>query len=370
MSKTLPNPDAFIDPGIEDPKAFLRYFLNSPAFNVDVLRQLCPPPKNRKKEEMAYEIVREVEHGNLSPTSILSEFVSSPRTWLTFCLGSKQRLPKCGDPVGLLWSFGSDEWHGPIPGVGITQDKNYYIRTQTVEHMAFIGGVKVDPRKIRFHLVAEVGHDYVAYFWDGFNHSELVEDEQQQQHLVPAHFPYWLHVPSFMNELHYLLGGKFSTPNFFNLLVKEIRKKFRSKPGYVWKDLKTRAYSSGVAVNATSSVYDDDEVTGLESLAYTIASRIAEKIGLSTALITDAQEAALDVLIEDLGSKSYGFILKQDSQSKGIGYFDPIVRIHCYYGIMEASNLPDRFPHMRRFSRYEGETRTLDFLLDECRLGS
>jgi hypothetical protein len=108
----------------------------------------------------------------------------------------------------------------------------------------------------------------------------------------------------------------------------------------------------------------------LESLAYTIASRIAEKIGLSTALITDAQEAALDVLIEDLGSKSYGFILKQDSQSKGIGYFDPIVRIHCYYGIMEASNLPDRFPHMRRFSRYEGETRTLDFLLDECRLGS
>jgi hypothetical protein len=368
MSKASSSPDAFIDPGIGDPNAFLRYFLNSPAFNLKALRPLCPAPKNRNKEEMAYEIVRAVEHGSLSEAAILSEFVSLPRNWLTFFIGNTLALPICGSSTSLLWSFGSDGWHGPISGVRNTQGKSYYIRTFAVQHMAIIGGNMVDPRKIRFHLVAEVGQDYVAYSWDGFNHTELLDDEQQN--LAPAQFPYWLYVPRFMDELHEILGGKFSMPNFFNLLVKQMRKKYREKPGYRWRDLKTRAYSSGVAVSASSGVYSDDEVTGLESLANTIATRIAEKIGLSATLLTAAREAALDVLIEDLGSKSYGFILEEDSQTKGIGFFDPITRVHCYYGSMETSNLPDRFPHMSRFERYEGEKRTLDFLLDEFRLGS
>lgn len=74
--------NAFIDHGFSEASTFARSFLNSPDFTVQTLHRILGKGSRGSKEELAGEVWRRLDNGDLDPLVVLLQWTAQPRRWL------------------------------------------------------------------------------------------------------------------------------------------------------------------------------------------------------------------------------------------------------------------------------------------------
>lgn len=371
------SPNAFVDNGFPSGIEFCIQFLSSCEFNVAALRKLVPPstPSKEKKHELAWRVAHALEQGQLTWNQVLLEYVKQPRMWLSLKQGQCEKTPNLKSPAQLLWGFGEQGWYGPI--TDSTNHRKWYIHISKIPDYVRRGSgeaSQVDTRYIRWPVIAEVSHNYVALHWEGFTFTEITEDHLDQA----AQFPFWRYIPKFFDELTDYLQGYWGHPNLHQLVLHEMWNKYLDSFHYRWQHLRIRAEADGVALNARSSGVTEVNVKGLQALARKLAESALERLGRPNNFeqISHVESALLRTLIKEWGTKSYEFSLdrkpnsseasSQDADNKA--ELENLFKAHCYFGLKQDST-QDSLQHLKCHSRYYGgSTGVLKFLLRELGL--
>ena len=260
------------------------------------------------------------------------------------------------DPAELVFEIGSSNaWYGPI---WIEEEKsNYYISFQLISHWEFDAKTKESEEKqIRWLRFARVTSDAVSIHWQGFyaaEDSDVVEREAQLR--------YWEYIPTLFDDLEQLLKVKLIYPNLNKLVLDTLWDKYRNKNGFLWQDLRIRAESGGVSLNARSAGSHGEgelDVTGLKHLARTLSLSISNEmvLKLSPDDIEKLQEVILRTLIRQFGAKSYEFSLMHDRQK--------IIKAHIYFGMKPTFPTADSFPHIHCYVSWQKDREQFSFILD------
>ncbi|MBD1933336.1 MULTISPECIES: hypothetical protein [Cyanophyceae] len=372
------SPNAFVDNGFPSGIDFCIQFLSSPEFNVVTLRKLAPSASSKeKKQDLALRVAHALEQGQLTSNQVLLEYVKQPRMWLSLKQGQCEKTPNLKSPAQLLREFGKQGWYGPI--TDSTTPRKWYIHISKIPDYVRRGSgeaSEVDKRYIRWPVIAEVRHNYVALHWEGFTFTEITEAHTDQA----VQFPFWrdIHIPKLFDELTEHLQGYWVHPNLHRLVLHEMWNKYLEDFHYIWQHLLIRAEADGVALNARSSGVTEVNVKGLKALARKLAESASERLGLSDNCeqITHVENALLRTLIKEWGTKSYEFSLdrkpdsseasSQDADNKA--ELENLFKAHCYFGLKQDST-QDSLQHLKCHSRYYGgSTGVLKFLLRELGL--
>lgn len=356
--------NVFVDSGFQNGN-FRQQFI-SQEFTIQSLRELAPVSgRKTTKEELAAIVCRNLGTGQLTQDDVLLSYVKRPRMWLSFKLGQYKKLPKNLNPASqLIDSFSNDGWYGPIHDPD--SDKAWLIRIHQVPEPYFEGigeDRHIAERKYRWTIVAELSSTYVALSWYGFTFAEIPNKQGSQ-------FPFWSYIPSFFEELTELCQADWKDPNLYELVLDKLWQKYNENPASecLWRHIRIRAESSGVALNASSSGAVEIDIDGLTVLSQKLAVSFLKAMNVqpNPSTISRAEEAAINTLVRELGAKSYEFILEQKAteQNEKKGLF----RAHCYFGKNSATRGEDSFPHLKCYSGYGNSLGALEFLLRELKL--
>ena len=372
--------NAFMSDDYSSDQEFCIKFLCGSEFNMTTLRKLAPSaPSQEKKEEIALRITDALEKGKLTTNEILLTYVKQPRTWLSFKHGQYTCIPEFKTPTILLKEFGDEGWYGPIQDSHKPQ--KWYIRTQKIVDYFRKNSCEansISERYIRWSVIAEIGHNYIALSWDGFTFSQLTDN-----HIDAAgQFPFWVYIPCFFNELTDCFKGQWHQPNLHQLVLHQMWDKYINTSAndfcYRWRHLRIRAESEGVAMNAHSSGVTEIDVMGLQALSRHLARAAVETLGFSNDVekITEVENAMLHTLIKERGTKSYEFSLDRDANTneadtnclKHQERIEHLFKAHCYFGLKPHSKTQDSLQHLKCYKSYGGSTGVLNFLLKELGL--
>lgn len=372
------SPNAFVDNGFPSGIDFCIRFLSSPEFNVATLRKLAPSATSKeKKQDLALRIAHALEQGQLTSNQVLLEYVKQSRMWLSLKQGQCERTPDLKSPALLFWEFGEQGWYGPIRDS--TNYRIWYIHISKIPDYVRRGSGEagqVEQRDIRWPVIAEVSHNYVALHWAGFTFTEITEDHRDQS----AQFPFWrdIHIPKLFDELADHLQADWVHPYLHRLVLHEMWNKYLDSFHYRWQHLRIRAEADGVALNARSSGVTEVNVRGLQALARKLAESALARLGCPDDVeqITHVESALLRTLIKEWGTKSYEFSLdrkpisseasSQDADNKA--ELENLFKAHCYFGLKQDST-QDSLQHLKCHSGYYGgSTGVLKFLLRELGL--
>lgn len=273
--------NAFVDYGFPSGKDFCIQFLSSPEFKVATLRKIAPSvPSKEKKENIALYIANSLEKGDVTADEILLAYVKQPRMWLSIKQGQNTHTVNLKPPALLLTEFGEEGWYGPIQETNGLQ--KWYIRTYKIhDYVRRRNGEtsQLEEYNIRWSVIAEVGHNYVALSWEGFSFTPRTDEQTEKS----TQFPFWIYVPAFFNQLADYLHGKWEHPNLPRLILHEMWNKYLNKSTddfrYKWQHLRIRAESAGVALNAHSSGISEIDVSGLQALSRQLAESALETLG-------------------------------------------------------------------------------------------
>lgn len=309
----------FIDNQFTEGAQFRKFFLESREFNDSTLHNLAPRgTKSLPREQRAKAIAERVEQGATTAAEVVLAFCEQPRDWLALWKVDGASAPKAAEPLDLISKSGDAEWHGPVMGPTAA----WYVRTFYVRHRTPDPELPSKTRvyKIRWHLIAEVTTRYVAFHWNGFTY---VGDDSKRTH--DAQFEFWRHVPKAIAELEELVGGTWQRPDLFDIVFKQLMEKYLDTPDPKWVHLRVRAELEGVAVNAKSAAIRELNVEGLGALTKKMAETalIANGLPKSPDKVRVTSKALMKTLLQDWGTRSYGFSLKGE-------HFD--FEGHCYFG--------------------------------------
>ncbi|AFZ58730.1 hypothetical protein H6G54_20680 [Anabaena cylindrica FACHB-243] len=368
--------NAFVDNGYTPGKDFCEKFLSSTEFTVETLRLILSGTSNLKKDNVAIHIADALEKGKLTPEQILLPYVKQSRTWLSLKSGSCTITPNLNSAKSLLTEFGKEGWYGPIEEAG-QHKKKWYIRIYRIVDYVRRGSgsaSKLDERYIRWSVIAEVAKDYVALSWNGFTYSSTTDEQIEQR----TQFPFWNHIPTFIDELASHCNADWKARNLHQLVLHDMWEKYLNKSidgiVYKWKHLRIRAEASGLAINAHSAGVEEIDVRGLQALSEKLAHSVLNKLGLvgDPEKMGNAEDAILLTLIKEWGTKSYEFQLDRELTPSEIEAKTlkkvtrkPLIKTHCYFGLKPDSKTQDSFPHLKC---YGGSTSVLEFLLKELQL--
>lgn len=400
MSTKPHNPDAFLDQGYPSGYPFCEKFLSSPEFTVEFLTNFRVFKSSTQTTKAGYAMdVAEALHNrkSLDPTTFLLEYVKKPRTWLSFKKGNYLKTPQLKPLEELLTSFGEPGWYGPIKEPD--SSKVWYICTHKIPHrlpiqysLEGVDGENSQERQetfetkfIRWPVVAEVSDKYIALSWNGFSHTEDIKSNSKSQ------YSFWLRIPEVFEELEKHLGGSWEHQELHTLLLYKLWEKFIENPQYVWSHTRVRAHSSGIALNVHSSSDSeiDFEAKGLKALSRKLAEAALDSLGYSfpydSKKLLQVENSILNTLIREWGTKSYEFTLKikkrgiiepdpdlftvegenSSKDSTGSNTLRTLFRVHCYFGLNQASKNQDSLQHLKCYKECDFSTGALEFLLAE-----
>lgn len=355
--------NVFIDYGFED-EIFRQQFI-SQEFAIQALRELASTSVGKNaKEALVEKVIKDLRTGQLTMDDILLNYVKRPRMWLSFKLGQYTELPKDLNPASqLIDSFGDDGWYGPV--LDQDSDKAWLIRIHQVTELYYVGigeARQTAERKYRWTVVAELSSTHTALSWYGFTFSGSPGKQGSQ-------FQFWSYIPSFFEELAGLCKANWDEPDLYRLVLDKLWQKYNNSAlEYLWRHIRIRAESSGVALNASSSGIVEIDIDGLTVLSRRLAAACMEAMGTEPDLFTTpkVEEAITKTLIRGWGAKSYEFILekKASEHEKKKGLF----RAHCYFGRNSGTRGEDSFPHLKCYSEYGNSLGALEFLLRELKI--
>ena len=393
MSKSLQNPDAFVDIGYPDGDLFCEKFLSSPEFTSDLLKEINKKfdvekrSSKKDKEGYAHNLAQAIRFNELSANNLLLEYVKKPRIWLSFKLCSCLNCPALNNPQHLLTQFGGNGWYGPIKESN--NSKVWYIKIHKFDHyipretyIDIDGKTKsFDIASIRWPIIAEVDEKYLAIHWDGFSHSESQSSTKNQ-------LPFWSYIPKVFEELQGLLGDNWEHPPLDKLLLHDLLAKYdkNNNSQYHWSHKRVRAKASGIDLNVHSSSDEkiDIDDQGLKGLAHKLAEVVLEdSLGYQfphdPQIIQKVETDILHTLIRELGTKSYEFKLTKKLQKSNrldpdFNEFDidvpnknevtTLFRAHCYFGLNRSLKGQDLLQHLKCYKECNFSVGVLKFLLD------
>jgi len=393
MSKSLQNPDAFVDIGYPDGDLFCEKFLSSPEFTSDLLKEINKKfdvekrSYKKDKEGYAQNLAQAIRFNELSKNNFLLEYVKKPKTWLSFKLGSYLNCPTLNNPENLLTQFGVIGWYGPIKESN--SSKVWYVKIHKFDHCipreAYIdidGKTKSsDIASIRWPVIAEVDEKYLAIHWDGFSRRESPSSTKNQ-------LPFWLYIPKIFEELQGLLTGNWEHPPLHKLLLHDLLDKYNKNNNsqYHWSHKRVRAKASGIDLNVHSSSDEkiDIDDQGLKGLSHTLAEVVLESLDYqfpyNSQILQKVETDILHTLIREWGTKSYEFKLTKKLQESNqldsdINKFDvdlpnknqntTLFRAHCYFGLNSSLKGQDSLQHLMCYKECNFSVGVLKFLLDK-----
>ena len=227
--------------------------------------------RSERKEALVSRVAGLLGTGEIVPSQILQEYVRMPRMWLAIKLGKHAKEPRLRDPNLLLRNFGDAGWYGPVKNN--LDGSSYYIYTKRVSEPI---EYDKDTNRItksgdyRWSVIAKISEGYVALHWYGFGYKEDPGKKANQ-------FPFWKYIPSIFEELEHLTGATWQEPDLYNLMLDKLWNKYLDDITYAdthdWSHLRIKAESSGVALNARSSMNGPSEISlkGLLALADALA---------------------------------------------------------------------------------------------------
>ncbi len=373
--------NAFVDYGFPSGRDFCVQFLSSSEFKAATLREIAPSATSKEnKEKIALYIADSLEKGELTTDEVLLAYVKQPRMWLSIKQGQSAHTPSLKSPALLLREFGEEGWYGPIQET--TGLKKWYIRTYKIpDYIRRKTGEtsQFEECNIRWSVIAEVGHNYVALSWEGFSFTPRSDEHTEKS----TQFPFWLYIPAFFDQLADYLQGQWVHPNLPRLVMHEMWNKYLNKSindfHYKWQHLRIRAESAGVALNAHSSGVHEIDASGLQALSRQLAESALETLGFTDDIekISNVENALLRTLLKEWGTKSYEFSLDREVNlreadtegSKTKAQLEKLFKAHCYFGLKPGSKTQDSLQHLKCHSGYYGgSTGVLKFLLRELGL--
>jgi hypothetical protein len=145
-----------------------------------------------------------------------------------------------------------------------------------------------------------------------------------------------------------------------DLVLTQFWKLYRIDNNYNWTDLRIRAESGGVSLNAQSAGVDIDadlDVKGIKHLAQVISNSVINHLGLNLNEYKqkELQEAILQTLIRKFGAKSYEFSLEQNGER--------LIKAHIYFGMKPGIPGPDSFPHIHSYTTWKNDKDQLAFIV-------
>ncbi|MCP6762363.1 MAG: hypothetical protein NHB32_27260 [Fischerella sp. CENA71] len=306
-------------------------------------------------------------------------YVKQSRTWLSIKQGKCSSTPFLKSVPLLLFEFGDAAWYGPIQDSDAS--RKWYIRTYRIKHYFQTKNDEEDQLKggyIRWTVIAEVSHNYVALSWDGFSFNQLEND-----HIDDTQFAFWSHIPIFFDELADFCQANWVHPNLHNLVMDDMWSKYLGKSAidsdYKWQHWRVRTEADGVAMNAHSSGAAQKIVKGLQTFARHLAEVSLKPHGLSNNIdaLSISENEILNALLKERGTKSYEFSLDRqvylnEASTQGSErqvQTEHLFKAHCYFGLKPFSKTQDSLQHLKCYKKlYGGSTGVLEFLVRELGL--
>jgi hypothetical protein len=347
--------NAFLDQGYESGLVFSRFFFGGPDFHIATLRRLVTGDSRATKEALAFETANALHYGNLSPERILRELANQPRQWLSLRLGKAVNFPTLESPSLLLSSASDDKWYGPI----LDNDSvpRWYIRTHTVSHF-FPRREEIVKAQIRWLVFAEIGQGHISLSWNNFTFAGQEKTGTQLQ------FPFWQHIPSFIDEIEKTVNGNWRSPNLHKLVLHDWWDRFHNNPNFSWNHLRIRAELKGVALNAHSSGASDIDVSGLGLLTKALADSAAGAIGvpLLPAQRQRLEGSIMQTMIREWGTNSYEFRLEEIPPVSSSG--KTLFRAHCFFGLRPELGGQDSLQHLKCYTENGSHWGAQNFVLN------
>jgi hypothetical protein len=290
---------------------------------------------------------------------ILHNLIRRSKKWLTFKFGKVTTYPPLIDPTELVYSEGKSEWYGPIVLPDDTNGK-WYIKPIFIPHWEF-DEISKKPilRAIRWFVYAKVANDVVSFHWQGFTYS-FDENSTERE----SQFPYWNHIPELVDEFENLVGHKLDYPNLHQFVLHQLWDFYRAQDDYQWTDLRIRAESGGVSLNARSAGIGDDveiDVKGINHLAHTLCLSVIRELDLNLDKLKQKhlQDNILQTIIRQFGAKSYEFSLEHNSEK--------LLKAHIYFGMKPNFPSPDAFPHINCYIKWKNDQAQLTFITEQIK---
>lgn len=355
--------------------SFLDQELTSPTLVKLISNAGSSVKGNPKKEKLIEKTIQLVGIGKIAPESILIEYVKSPRMWLSFKLGSYEETPNQKNASFLLKELGDAGWYGPI--YDELDNSTYYIHVKRIAEPLSYDENKNEvtkSRHYRWSVVAKITKSYVALSWYGFGYRENLDKRMNQ-------FPFWKYVPKIFDELQEITKASWEHPDLYNLTLEKLWHKYLEdvnfSDSYNWGHIRIKAESSGVALNAKTSLKGSSEMSlkGLVALAdalskSAIKSLSAQEIvdfnadsGKEIFALEALKNCFLKTLIKDWGAMAYEFSLDRldDDKMKK----EKIFRAYCNFGVRKDLDTEDGLQHLKCFADYGNSSGALKFLLQE-----
>lgn len=343
---------------------FALLFLGADDFDVSTLRNIC---KDLKINQVGVKnsIIGYIETFLQSDTNyagvqpILYNLIRRSKKWFTIKLGENTFSKKLNDPINLVYSEGTSEWHGPIV---LPEDVNskWYIKPIFIPHWEFDEIAKQPiQRAIRWLIYAKVTNEVISFHWQGFTHS-IDEDSTKRE----SQFPYWNYIPKLIEEFEDLTTNKFEYPNLHQFVLHQLWNHYRIRESYTWTDLRIRAESGGVSLNARSAGAGNDleiDVKGINHLAQTLSLSVLRELKLTLDITKQRhlQDSILQTIIRQFGAKSYEFSLMHDSEK--------LLKAHFYFGMKPNFPSPDAFPHINCHTSWKKDQEQLSFIVEQIK---
>jgi hypothetical protein len=343
---------------------FALQFLRADDFDVFTLKNICRDlgiNQTGVKNFLIGHIERYLSSDyNLSGIQpILHNLIRKSKKWLTFKLGGFSFSDTLNDPINLVYSEGLSEWHGPVTLPEDASSK-WYIKPIFIEHWEFDEITKKPVlRAIRWLVYAKLEDGILSFHWQGFTYSDD-EDSTKRE----SQFPYWNYIPTLIEEFEDLIHRKLDTPNLHQLVLHQLWDYYRAQDGYVWTDLRIRAESGGVSLNARSAGAGSDveiDVKGINHLAHTLSLSVLKELDLKLDELKQRrlQDHILQTIIRQFGAKSYEFSLEGESGK--------ILKAHFYFGMKPNYPSPDAFPHINCHTSWKNDVDQLAFIVEQIK---
>ncbi len=337
---------------LDDGTETLRHFLTSAEFTKEALSKLVG--KHSTKADAVDAAVWDYDHNELPVQSLVAAYLEKPRTWLAFFhRGSDVRHMQRGTAEEFFTQYGEQQWYGPFVHAGA----EWYVHALRVpfpvETGSDAGKRTFQEVGARWHVVVEIRSDYVAFHWDGFYVRDQDEPERKE-----GQFPYWKHIPHVRNSLLVEFGLGLTDPNLYQLILHTLLERYDGVGAVSMQHLRLRAFSEGVALNASGKKGESGEVTGVRQLTRNLAISALEALGVANddALIAKLDRALLRTLLHEWGVRSYQVSIGPDGPE---GF-----RATVYFGEAEARGA-DSLMHLNCYMSCGGSPGALRFLCKE-----
>ena len=348
---------------------FAAQFLGSNDFDIECLKIICRE-LNIKLSGKKADFVRYIEdyftnsnQHEIAKNLIIPALINRNRMWLSFKLGKTDfnRLPTMADPAELVFNVGIPKtFYGPI---FIKNDKKvcFYLNFELLPHWEIDKNNEYQKRAIRWLRIIRVTQNVISIHWQSFYNADNDDISDRETQLR-----YWEYIPNLFDDISNLLGVTLHDPNLSQLVLDELWERYRNPQD--WEDLRIRAESGGVSLNARSagSRNNDDgeiiDIKGIKHLARTISLAVIDEIHIQKkdGEIRKLEEVILRTMIKQFGAKSYEFSLVKNNEK--------LLKAHIYFGMKPKFPTKDCFPHIHFYTSWKNDKEQFDFILDNLLL--